>query len=39
MDKSNNAKFDVNVGSYDGVNLCELVGLYLLDLLTKEFGK
>ena len=39
MDKSNNAKFDVNVGTCDGVNLCELAGLYLLDLLTKEFGK
>ena len=39
MDKSNRAKFDVNVGTCDGVNLCELVGLYLLDLLTKEFGK
>ena len=25
--------------SYDGAELCELVGLYLLDLLTKEFGK
>ena len=27
------------MGSYDGTQLCELVGLYLLDLLTKEFGK
>ena len=27
------------MGSYDGGELCELVGLYLLDLLTKEFGK
>ena len=27
------------MGSYDGAELRELVGLYLLDLLTKEFGK
>ena len=27
------------MGSSDGAELCELVGLYLLDLLTKEFGK
>ena len=26
------------MGSYDGAELCELVDLYLLDLLTKEFG-
>ena len=32
-------KKDVTMGSYDGAELCELVGLYLLDLLTKEFGK
>ena len=27
------------MGSYDGGEFCELVGLYLLDLLTKESGK
>ena len=27
------------MGSYNGAELCELVGLYFLDLLTKEFGK
>ena len=32
-------EFDVTMGRYDGAELCELVGLYLLDLLTKEFGK
>ena len=25
--------------SYDGAEVCELVGLYLLNLLTNEFGK
>ena len=34
-----NPEFDVTMGSHDGAELCELVGLYLLDLLTKEFGK
>ena len=37
--KKDNLEFDVTMGSYDGAELCELVGLYLLDLLTKEFGK
>ena len=26
------------MGSYDRVEVCELVGLYILDILTKEFG-
>ena len=26
------------MSSHDGAEFCELVGLYLLDLLTKEFG-
>ena len=37
--KKDNPEFDVTMGSYDDAELCELVGLYLLDLLTKEFGK
>ena len=39
MGKKDNPEFDVTIGSYDGAELCELVGLYLLDLLTEEFGK
>ena len=27
------------MSSYDGMELCELLVLYLVDLLTKEFGK
>ena len=27
------------MGSYDGAEVCQLVGLYLLNLLTNEFGK
>ena len=26
------------MGSYDGAKVCELVGLYMLGILTKEFG-
>ena len=37
--KKDNPEFDVTMGRYDSAELCELVGLYLLDLLTKEFGK
>ena len=37
--KKDNSDFDVTMGSYDGAEVCELVGLYLLNLLTNEFGK
>ena len=37
--KKDNAKFGVIMGSYDGEELCELVGLYLLDLIIKELVK
>ena len=32
-------EFDVTMGKYGGAELCELVGLYVIDLLTKEFSK
>ena len=32
-------KFDVTMGSFDGAEVCELVGLYLLDQLETNFGK
>ena len=34
-----NPEFDVAMSSYDGAELCELVGFYLLDLLTKDFDQ
>ena len=37
--KNDNPEFDVTMVSYDGGKLCELVGLYLVNLITKEFGK
>ena len=39
MFKLENQDFDVTMGSYDRVKVCELVGLCLLNLLTNEFGK
>ena len=36
--KQGNETFDVTMGSYDGAEVCELVGLYMLDLLSKKFG-
>ena len=37
--KKDNPVIDVTMGNYDGAELCELVYVYLLDLLTEEFGK
>ena len=37
--KKDNSGFDVAMGSYDGDEVFELVGLYLLNLSTNEFGK
>ena len=39
MFKPDNQDFDVTMGIYDGVEMFELVGLYLLNLITNEFGK
>ena len=41
--KSNNAKFDVTQGSLDSAEVCELVGLYILHLISslippKQYG-
>ena len=37
--KSANNQFDVTMGSFDGAETCELVGCYLLSLLTKKYGQ
>ena len=31
--------FDVTMGSYDGAEVCELIGLFILDTLQDRFGK
>ena len=37
--KKQNSNFDVTMGSYDGAELCELTGLYILHILGNELGK
>ena len=37
--KGNATSFDVTMGSYDGADVCELVGLFILNSLEKTFGK
>ena len=36
--KKNGSLFDVTMGSYDGAELCDLVGLYLLSELRQRFA-
>jgi len=35
--KNNSTLFDVTMGSYDGAEVCELVGVYLLFLMKENF--
>ena len=37
--KTGDEQFDVTMGSYDGAEVCELVGLYLLSKLSVVFGR
>ena len=37
--KKDGNQFDVTMGSYDGAEICELVGLYILDLLSCKFNR
>ena len=37
--KNDLSLFDVTMGSYDGAEVCELVGLFLLNILADIFGK
>ena len=36
--KKDGSDFDVTMGSYDGAEVCELVGLYMLHLLSQRLG-
>ena len=36
--KKNNSSFDVTMGSFDGAEVCELVGLFILDDLCNIYG-
>ena len=37
--KNEDSDFDVTMGSFDGAELCELVGLYILHTLGEKYGK
>ncbi len=37
--KDSNSLFDVTMGSYAGAEICELVGLFILNKLGQKFGK
>ena len=37
--KQDGTDFDVTMGSYDGAEVCELVGLYMLHLLSNCFDQ
>ena len=37
--KDTSVEFDVTMGSYDGAEVCEIIGLFMLDMLSKLFEK
>ena len=37
--KKQEGLFDMSMGAYDGAELCELVGTYMLTLLSKKYKK
>ena len=39
MKKDSDSTFDVTMGSYDEVEVCELVGIYILSILKEKYGE
>ena len=37
--KNHSSMLDITMGSFDGVEVCELTGLFLLNNLSEEYGK
>ncbi len=37
--QDSNSLFDVTMGSYDGAEICKLLGLFILNNLGQKFGK
>ena len=37
--KKQGGSFDVSMGAYDGAEVCELVGTYMLNVLPKKYNK
>ena len=38
MKKDNDGMFDVTMGSFDGAEVCKLVGLFILNDLANKYG-
>ena len=38
-EKNHNSMFDVTTGSFDGAEICKLIGLFLLNNLSEKYGK
>ena len=39
VEKDTSVEFDVTIGSYDSDEVCEIGGLFMLDMLSKLFEK
>ena len=39
INKNEDTDLDMTMGSFDGAELCELVGLYILYILDEKYGK
>ena len=37
--KKQSGLFDVTMGAYDGAEVCELVGTYMLSLISEKYNK
>jgi hypothetical protein len=37
--QQNNSLFDITMGSFDGAEVCELIGLFILNSLANKYGK
>ena len=37
--KDTSVEFNVTMGSYNGVEVCEIVGIFIIDIMRKSFEK
>ena len=37
--KKQSCLFDVTMGAYDGAEICELLGTYMLSLISEEYNR
>ena len=36
--KKGGEQFDITIGAYDGAEVCELVGIYMLNKISKQYN-